>query len=219
MAESQIELVWFAGSCARVTLIALEEIGVPFTETIAIVTHLSKTHLEARLLPAGDALVDVDVLATMSWFASGMHPLVAALRLPMLVNDDPASFARTRAIAAQGLARCFTILEQRLSDREWLYGAWSIVDVYLLWLWFRAVGSGMDGSDFPRCADHAQRCEQRSTVARVLEREESAYAGLLASGTLTETLPPHQVGLAPIQAKSAGAPEDHAVAGRGSEPD
>lgn len=44
-----------------------------------------------------------------------------------------------------------------MSDREWLYGDWSIVDGYLLWLWFRAVGSGMDGSDFPRCADHAQR--------------------------------------------------------------
>jgi glutathione S-transferase len=227
-----IELVWFPGSCARVTLIALEEIGVPFsdrvvprgwannpdylalnpkgkvptlvidgvrfTETMAILTHLSRTYPEACLLPADDAVVDIDVLTTMSWFASGMHPLVARLRFPMMVNDDPASFDRTRAVAAEGLRRCFAILEGRLSDREWLYGDWSIVDGYLLWLWFRAVGSGMDGSGFPRCADHAERSEQRPSVTRVLEREESAYASLLASGTLREKLPPHQVGRAPV---------------------
>jgi glutathione S-transferase len=228
---SDIELVWFPGSCSRVTLIALEEIGVPFTdrvvprgwannpdylalnpkgkvptlvidgvaftETIAIVKHLADTYPEARLLPAGDATVDIDVLATMSWFASGLHPLVARLRFPMTANDDPASFDQTRAMAAQGLARCFTILEERLSDRKWLYGEWSIVDGYLLWLWFRAVGSGMDGSQFQRCADHARRCEHRPSVTRALEREESAYASLLASGTLRETLPPYQVGRAP----------------------
>jgi glutathione S-transferase len=226
-----IELVWFPGSCSRVTLIALEEIGVPFTdtvlprgwannadylalnpkgkvptlvidgvpftETVAIVRHLANSYPEARLLPVGDALVDIDVLATMSWFASGLHPLVSRLRFPMFANDDPASFDRTRAIAAHGLARCFAILEERLSDREWLYRNWSIVDGYLLWLWFRALGSGMDGSHFPRCADHAQRCEQRPSVTRALEREESAYASLLASGTLRESLPPHPVGRAP----------------------
>jgi glutathione S-transferase len=226
-----IELVWFPGSCSRVTLIALEEIGVPFTdtvvprawannadylalnpkgkvptlvidgvpftETMAIVTHLADSYPEARLLPVGNALVDIDVLATMSWFASGLHPLVSRLRFPMFVNDDPSSFDRTRAMAAHGLARCFAILEERLSDREWLYGDWSIVDGYLLWFWFRAVGSGMDGAHLPRCADHAQRCEQRPSVTRALEREETAYASLLASGALRETLPPHQVGRAP----------------------
>jgi glutathione S-transferase len=145
----------------------------------------------------GNALVDIDALATMSWFASGLHPLIARLRFPMTANDDPSTFDRTRAMAAHGLARCFAILEERLSDREWLYGNWSIVDGYLLWLWFRAVGSGMDGSHFPRCADHAQRCEQRPSVTRALDREESAFASVLASGTLRETLPPHQVGRAP----------------------
>jgi glutathione S-transferase len=230
-AMSAVELVWFPGSCSRVTLIALEEIGVRFTatvvpwnwrenleylalnpkgkvpvlvidgvrftETLAIVTHLARIHPEARLLPTGDPLVGIDVLATMSWFASGLHPLVARLRFPKLVNDDPASFERTRSMAAAGLRASFAILEQRLADREWLYGDWSIVDGYMLWCWFRASGSGMDGSDFPRCADHAQRCEGRPSVARALDREESEYAQLLSPGSLGVRLPPHQVGRAP----------------------
>lgn len=229
-----IELVWFPGSCSRVTLIALEEIGVPFTatvvpfgwresreyralnpkgkvptlmidgvrftETLAIVMHLARTHPDARLLPTGDPLVEIDVLAMMAWFASGLHPLVARLRFPKLVNDDPASFERTRAMAAKELHASFAIPEQRLADREWLYGDWSIVDGYLLWCWFRAVGSGMDGSAFPRCAEHAERCERRPSVARALDREESEYEQLLSSGRLGVTLPPHQVGRAPAPA-------------------
>ena len=229
-----IELMWFPGSCSRVTLIALEEISarftatvvpfgwresleyralnpkgkvptlmidrVRFTETLAIVMHLARTHPEARLLPTGDPLIEIDVLATMAWFASGLHPLVARLRFPKLVNDDPASFERTRAMAAHELRASFAILEQRLADREWLYDDWSVVDGYLLWCWFRAVGSGMDGSDFRRCADHAQRCERRPSVARVLDREESEYAQLLSSGSLGVRLPPHQVGRAPVPA-------------------
>jgi glutathione S-transferase len=92
-----VELVWFPGSCSRVTLIALEEIGaqstatvvpfgwreslayralnpkgkvptlmidgVRFTETLAIVMHLARLHPEGRLLPTGDPLVEIDVLA------------------------------------------------------------------------------------------------------------------------------------------------------------
>jgi glutathione S-transferase len=229
-----IELVWFPGTCSRVTLIALEEIGVPFaltlapwswatsreylalnpkgkvptlvidgiafTENPAIVTHLARIYPEARLLPTGDSLVEIDVLTTMSWFAAGVHPLVSRLRFPVFTNDLPQSFARTRTIAAERLLECFAILEQRLADREWLYGAWSVLDGYLLWLWFRGVGSGMDGSSFPRCADHASRCERRPSVARALDHEETAYERLLASGALGMTMPPHQVGRAPVTA-------------------
>jgi glutathione S-transferase len=129
--------------------------------------------------------------------------LVARLRFPKLVNDDPASFERTRAIAAKELQASFAILEQRLADREWLYEDWSIVDAYQPWCWFRAIGSGMDGSDFPRCAEHAQRCERRPSVARALEREASAYSQLLSSGSLGVKLRPHQVGRAPHPATRA----------------
>ena len=115
----------------------------------------------------------------------------------MSANDNSDSFDRTRTMAAEGLERCFASVEQPLADRDWLYGDWSIMDGYLLWLWFRAVGSGMDGAGFARCADHAQRCEQRPSVARALDREESQYAQLVRSGELAVRLPPHQVRRAP----------------------
>jgi glutathione S-transferase len=225
------ELVWFPGTCARVTLIALEELGADFTTTTvpwnwaedrdhlarnakgkvptllidgsvltenpAILTYLHGLHPEVGLLPDGNALERSEVLATMSWFAAGIHPLVARLRYPMSVNDDPGGFDRTRELAGQRLARCFAVLEARLSDRPWLYREWTALDGYQLWLWFRATGAGFDSAPFPRCADHALRCEQRPSVARALDREEAEYARLLGANALPATLPPYQAGRAP----------------------
>jgi glutathione S-transferase len=173
--------------------------GTAYTETPAIVVHLARAHPEAALLPTGNDSVDNDVLATMTWFAADVHPLIARLRFPMSANDDPSSFERTRAVACDGLKRCFAVIESRLSDREWLYRDWTIMDAYLLWLWFRAVGSGMDGSAFPRCAGHARHCEERPSVASALDHEQTEYERLLAAGDAPLNLPPHQVGRAPCR--------------------
>jgi glutathione S-transferase len=226
-----IELIWFPGTCSRVTLIALEELEVPFqtatvpwgwaddpgllahnakgkvptlliddvvlTENPAILTHLHRRYPDRGLLPSGDPATDIEVLSTMSWFASGIHPLVARLRYPASVNDEPSTFARTRELAGGRLDRCFQVLEASLAEREWLYGEWSCLDGYLLWLWFRAVGAGFVGSRYPRCADHAQRCERRPSVTRALDREEGELARLVGEGTLTAEPPPHQAGRLP----------------------
>lgn len=227
---SQIELWWFPGSCSRVTLIALEEIGVPFTtrlsplqrgvdaaflsvnpkgkvpvlkidgasltETPAILTHLAAVYPNARLLPVDDPLAAIDALATMSWIAGSIHPSITRLRYPLRCCDMPGSEERTRALAAATLRGCFELAEQRLDDREWLSETWSVVDAYLLWAWFRAVGSGMDSRGLARCAAHAQRCERRPSVSRALDREEATYAEMLATGVLPAGRPPNQVGRA-----------------------
>jgi glutathione S-transferase len=228
---AELELVWSPGTCSRVTLVALEEIGEPFTtrlsplarttdpgflainpkgkvpvllidgerltETPAIVTRLARLYPQARLLPSGDASVESDALATMSWLAGAVHPSITRLRYPRRYCDLPGSEERTRALAASMLRDCFEIAEQRLADRDWLFDDWSVVDAYLLWTWFRAVGSGMDGAGLVRCADHAQRCEARPSVARALAREESTFAEMLAGGASRDAFPPHQVGRAP----------------------
>jgi glutathione S-transferase len=104
--------------------------------------------------------------------AGAVHPPIMRLRYPLRFCDAPGTEPRTRALAAGVLRDCFEVVEARLSGREWLCERWSVVDAYLLWAWFRASGSGMDARGLERCADHAQRCEQRPTVARVLDLEE-----------------------------------------------
>ena len=170
----------------------------PLTENLAIQTYLARRHPEAKLLPLGDPDTETRVLEMQSWFASSLHPLVRQLRFPRWYSDDPAAHDSLRAKAVPQLERGFTTLESRLADREWLFGDWSIVDVHLLWLWFRATGSGFDGSPFPRLADHAARCEARPSVARVLEREETELEGLRGAGKVPAWVLSFQAGHAPL---------------------
>ena len=101
--------------------------------------------------------------------------------------------------ARQDLVKAFTILERRLQDREWLFGERTIIDVNMLWLWFRAVGSGMDPEPFPHCRAHGERCESLASVAHVLDHEESEFAAFDAAGTVPAEMPPHQVGRVPLE--------------------
>ncbi|MGD0197900.1 MAG: glutathione S-transferase family protein [Solirubrobacteraceae bacterium] len=221
-------LYWHPGTCARVTLTALEEINEPFravvphlfgdakkeylrlspkgkvptlvargqviTETPAIITYLHQRHPGARLLPADR---EFEALELMSWFAAGVHRNITLLRFPRNFCSVPEAFESIRDTARRALQQSFSILEARLADRDWLLEQWSIVDAYMLWLWFRATGSGLDGREFGRCQDHAARCEQRSTVARVLDLEERLYPQLVVEGLIPEGLPEYQVGRSP----------------------
>lgn len=171
------------------------------TENPVIIRVLADRFPESELLPTGDYSVEIDALSTMAWFASGMHPAIVRQRFPRMVSEDDACWQGLRQRARQDLHHGFAILEQRLADREWLFGAWSIVDAYMLWLWFRAVGSGMDPTPFPLCADHGRRCEARPSVARVLDREEAEFARYREEGILPIDLPAHQVGRLPTGLK------------------
>jgi glutathione S-transferase len=231
-------LYWHPGTCARVTLTALEEIDEPFrtvvphlfgeakkeylrlspkgkvptlvacrqviTETPAILTYLHHRHPRARLLPADREL---EALEMMSWFAAGVHRNITLLRFPQNFCSVPEAFDSIRDTARSALQRSFSILEARLRDRNWLLEQWSIVDAYMLWLWFRSTGSGLDGREFRRCQDHATRCERRVTVAKVLDLEERLYPQLVIEGLIPEGLPDYQVGRSPRFGSSAVAPD------------
>jgi glutathione S-transferase len=180
----------------RVPVLVSEQ-GV-VTENPVLLSFLARRHPEASLLPTGDPLVERDVLETMAWFASALHPKITRLRFPVYSCKVESAWPSIKETAAAELAENFELVEQRLEGRQWLFGDWSIVDVYLLWLWFRAAGSGMDGSRFPRTADLARRCQERPTVAKVLDREESEWARLEAEKDFPPGFfPAFQVGRAP----------------------
>ena len=124
----------------------------------------------------------------------GIHPSITRLRFPLRFCALPESADSTRASPRATLRHCFEVIEERLAGREWLYDEWSVVDAYLLWCWFRAVGSGMDASGLVRCAAHAAACEERPSVARALDREEAAYDQMRAAGAVPAGIPPYQVG-------------------------
>ena len=206
----RIVLYHTPGSCSRVTLNALEEIGLSFedrpidifkgmqaqpqylavnpkakvpaldidgrilTETPAILWHLTQVSSTAALLPASaDGAAAIEGLVDLSWFSSTLHVLVRSARAPMrMTTGDPEP---VREHALQALVPILRDLDQRVADNRWWYGhAWSILDVYLAWVFGMAVGGGVSPAEHPGLLSHQDRVRQRPSFERALQREQAA---------------------------------------------
>jgi len=206
----EIILYHTPGSCSRVTLNALEEMGLSFedrpidifkgmqarpeylavnpkakvpaldidghilTETPAILWHLAHVNRAAALLPASaDGVVAIEGLVDLCWFSSTLHVLVRSARAPMrMTTGDPEP---VREHALQTLAPILRDLDRRVASDRWWYGdAWSILDVYLAWIFGMAVGGGAVAAEHPALLSHQDRVRQRPSFERALKREQAA---------------------------------------------
>jgi glutathione S-transferase len=162
----------------------LEIDGEVLTQNSAILTYLARRHPEAGLLPfTGDPLADARVLAQLVWFSADLHPLVTRIRMPQFFCDLPGAPERVREMGSAGMTFQLAPLERELGERPWLLGdAWSVLDAYLFWVWFRIAGAGFDTAPFPHIAAHHERMRERPAVVRALAREDAAQAELAARG-------------------------------------
>ncbi|HUN74070.1 MAG TPA: glutathione S-transferase family protein [Steroidobacteraceae bacterium] len=154
------------------------------TQNVAILTFLANSFPDAALLPfSGDTLTDARLASQLSWFSSDLHPLVTRIRLPQFFCDVPGGPQRVRELAEMTMRWQLAPLEARLAAQPWLLGAaWSVLDAYLYWVWFRITGAGFSREKFPNIMQHAERMESRPAVKRMLAREAQAEAELQAHG-------------------------------------
>jgi glutathione S-transferase len=177
----------------------LEIDGLMLTEVPAIVTQLDRRFPDASLLPGATEAQRLDALSTMCWFSAGIHPSIGRSRFPAFYGPQECSEG-IREMALVAVSHHLNVVEQRLEGRDWVCGdRWTILDAYLLWLWFRASGSGIDRSPYPRIAELADRCQERPSVANALDREEQAFAELKADGLVPPNWPLYQVGRVPAE--------------------
>jgi len=144
------------------------------TENAAILSFLDRQHPAARLLPhSDDPLTDTQGLVDLIWCTGTLHPIVRQMRAPQrMTTGDPAG------VVADGMDK-FTYecgrLADRLSGGRWWYGAdWSIVDVYLYWLYSTAEKGGFPLHQYAVCQEHAERVRARPSFQKALKREEAA---------------------------------------------
>ena len=166
--------------------------GETLTENVAILCYLHERFPEARLLPpAGDALARARQVADLAFCATTLHPLVSRIRFPQLVAG-PDVAAQIYLAASEAMKEYFQLVEDRLAGSPWWYGdAWSAMDAYLYWVFWRVEGAGFDVGPYPHYSDHARRIEQRPAVQRALAREAEAERQLEAEGlSLKPTIPP-----------------------------
>jgi glutathione S-transferase len=126
--------------------------GRPLTEVAGILYYLARRYPDAKLLPTGDIEAEAQVISWMSFIASTLHP------------------ARVRG--GEQVARAWAWAEQKLGEREWAAGAYSIADIHLFRLFWRLRGSvGADPAAFPRLSAHHDRIMARPAVRQTFAAE------------------------------------------------
>jgi glutathione S-transferase len=164
--------------------------GKPLPETVAILTYLAKAHPQANLLPFGKGeYEDAAIMADLAWVASGLHPLVTRIFLPSKVCDVPEATARVKEIASEAMKVNLDLIEGRLADRDWMYGAWSALDGYLFWVYNRLTVSGFDLAPFPRFGAHAVRMMEQPPVKRAWLQRTALQEQLKAEGLTRPAAP------------------------------
>ncbi len=126
--------------------------GRRLTEVAGILFFLARSHPEAGLLPSGDPEAEAQVVSWMSFLAATVHP----------ARRQGIEHART----------IYALADQRLGEREWATGRYSIADIHLFRLFWRFRNS-LDPApgEFPNLIAHHDRMMIRPAVQRTIEIE------------------------------------------------
>lgn len=126
--------------------------GRSLTEVAAILFYLARRFPDSTLLPANDLYAEAAAISWMSFIASTIHP------------------ARRRGLDhARGVYR---IADERLGNRAWALGDYSIVDIHLFRLFWRFRNSLHPAdSEFPALTAHHDRMMTRPSVQTTLRIE------------------------------------------------
>lgn len=145
--------------------------GNPLTENSAILMYIARTAPASAVLPGIDA--DPWVQAEAQWglsFCGGtLHPQVRGLMAPQRLTTGD-ELAAIREKAAELAKQSFSFANQRITDRGWWLGSWSIVDVYLNWAFSAALRAGFDGAPFTALLNLSARlAKEKASFRRMAE--------------------------------------------------
>lgn len=148
---------------------ALEIDGRTLTENIAILAWIAKAFPSAKLMPADDEGW-FRALSLMAWCGSTLHPILPRMNFPQQYCEVPGTADSVHRLAMTDLVRQMNVAESLVSGREWLLDHFTLVDLYLWWVWYRATipNVNMDKGAFPAMAAYAARVEKRDSVQKAL---------------------------------------------------
>lgn len=125
--------------------------GRLLTEVAAILFYIARRYPEAKLLP-DDLEGQAQAVSWMSFIAATIHP--------------------ARQIGPARVREVFGLAEARLGGRDWALDRYSIADIHLFRLYWRAVGAaGPSALPYKGLAAHYERMMARPAVRKTIEIE------------------------------------------------
>lgn len=122
------------------------------TEVAAILYYLARKYPEAGLWPDGDLEQEAQVISWMSFIASTLHP------------------SRVRGL--EHARSVYQLADQKLGNRDWAIGTYSIADIHLFRLFWRFRDSlKPELGKFPALEAHSKRMMARPAVEKTVEVE------------------------------------------------
>jgi glutathione S-transferase len=130
------------------------ESGRILTEVAATLYYIARRYPAAGLWPEGALDAEADVISWMSFVASTMHG--------------------SRARGPEHVANAFKVANQKLGDREWAIGRYSIADIHLFRVhWRFRPGIEAPLGTYPALEAHHERMLTRPAVKKALEIEKA----------------------------------------------
>jgi glutathione S-transferase len=125
--------------------------GQPLTEVAAILFYLARRYPDAALWPE-ELEAQARAISWMSFTAATLHP------------------ARRQGL--EHARKVYALADQRLGDRQWAVGPYSVADIHLFRLYWRFRGSLKPApEEFPHLTAHYDRMMARAAVKKTLQAE------------------------------------------------
>jgi glutathione S-transferase len=135
--------------------------GHTLTEVAGILFYLARRYPAAKLLPADDIEAEAQAVSWMSFIAATLHP--------------------ARRNGLEHAKSVYALADQRLGDRDWAIGSYSIADIHLFRLFWRLANSLKPArEEFPHLWAHHDRMMMRPAVRKTIDVESRIGYELLA---------------------------------------
>ncbi len=153
----------------------LVDAGQIITEVPAILYHLASTRPEAKLLPLdSNGRPELKCLSDMIWL-SHQHLYMNQIVFPM--NTAPGDQEGVTQTATKKLSDAAVLMCEQYAKGTWYYGEnWSIVDVYINWIFGLASQRDFPTDTFPALVELSAKVKARDSYKRVREVELAAAA-------------------------------------------
>lgn len=126
--------------------------GRALTEVAGILYYLGRAFPQGNLWPEGDIEKEAHVISWMSFIASTLHP------------------SRVRGL--EYARSVYSAANDKLGERDWAVGTYTIADIHLFRLYWRFRGSLQpEPGSFAALEAHARRMMARPAVQKTLEIE------------------------------------------------